>query len=332
MPLVLDESWVGRRVVIRRVLTRPDDRARARSDDRPSGRVFGDITGDLLEFDDQRVRLLTRAGVVELGRDAITHAKPVPASAAAVLALEQVASDGWRAAEVSPAHGWLLRADHGFTTRANSVLALRSPAPDLASALDTAATWYAARELPLRISCPLPVRAPLDAALDGLGWPARTDVEVQTAPIDRLAANPAPERPPVLLASEPDGPWLDEYRRERAERDGAPSIDVARALLTRHHQVRFASIRVDGQVVAIARGTLDHDWLGLTAVAVHPDHRRGGLAQAMTAQLADWARRHGGTRAYLQVEATNRPAIALYAGLGFWRHHSYRLRTHPTMG
>jgi N-acetylglutamate synthase len=332
MPLVLDESWVGRRVVIRRVLAGPDDRSTAGRADRIPGSVFGDITGDLLEFDDRRVVIRTRGGVVEIEPGTITHAKPVLASAAAVLALEQVASDGWRAAEVTPAHGWLLRADHGFTTRANSVLALRSPAPDLTSALDTAAAWYAERGLPLRISCPLPVRASLDAALAGLGWQARTDVEVMTAPIDRLATRVLAPRGPVTLATEPDGPWLEEYLRERAQRDSAPPIQVARALLTRHGQLRFASIRVDGRLVAIARGALDEDWLGLTAVAVHPDHRRGGLAQAMTAELANWARRHGATRAYLQVESDNQRAIALYDRLGFWRHHIYRLRLHPTMG
>ena len=41
----------------------------------------------------------------------------------------------------------------------------------------------------------------------------------------------------------------------------------------------FASVRAaDGSVLAIARGSLDEGWLGVTAVEVEPSARRRGLA------------------------------------------------------
>ena len=42
------------------------------------------------------------------------------------------------------------------------------------------------------------------------------------------------------------------------------------------------------------------------------------------AELLDWGAEQGATTAYLQVEADNDPALALYERLGFVTHHTYR--------
>jgi ribosomal protein S18 acetylase RimI-like enzyme len=68
---------------------------------------------------------------------------------------------------------------------------------------------------------------------------------------------------------------------------------------------------------------------GLTAVEVHPSHRRAGLATAITAALAAAAQSHGATCLYLQVEEANQPARALYARAGFTDHHGYHYRVAP---
>jgi ribosomal protein S18 acetylase RimI-like enzyme len=57
------------------------------------------------------------------------------------------------------------------------------------------------------------------------------------------------------------------------------------------------------------------------------DYRRRGLAARVLRALAGWGATNGATRCYLQVEDTNVAARALYGGLGFARHHRYRLRT-----
>jgi N-acetylglutamate synthase len=62
-------------------------------------------------------------------------------------------------------------------------------------------------------------------------------------------------------------------------------------------------------------------------VGVTPAARRQGLAGRLTRALARWARESASHTAMLQVEETNAPAIALYAGLGFTTHHSYVTRT-----
>jgi hypothetical protein len=71
-------------------------------------------------------------------------------------------------------------------------------------------------------------------------------------------------------------------------------------------------------------------WL-IANVAVHPNHRRQGLALAMMRAALDLIRAHGGTEAMLQVDDDNAGALALYQHLGFrplgahthWRRPSH---------
>jgi RimJ/RimL family protein N-acetyltransferase len=67
----------------------------------------------------------------------------------------------------------------------------------------------------------------------------------------------------------------------------------------------------------------DPRWLGLSLIEVVPAERRRGLAKAVVGALARWAAALGAQRAYLQVEAHNTAAVALYERLGFATHHTY---------
>jgi GNAT superfamily N-acetyltransferase len=63
---------------------------------------------------------------------------------------------------------------------------------------------------------------------------------------------------------------------------------------------------------------LGSGWL-IANVAVHPDHRRRGIAHALMQASLDQVRRQRGRWVALQVEADNHGAISLYEGLGFRR-------------
>lgn len=52
-------------------------------------------------------------------------------------------------------------------------------------------------------------------------------------------------------------------------------------------------------------------------VAVHPDHRRKGVAEALVTALVDALRDKGSHSLALEVRVSNVPAIALYEKLGF---------------
>ncbi|MEB3334842.1 MAG: ribosomal protein S18-alanine N-acetyltransferase [Cyanobacteriota bacterium] len=81
-------------------------------------------------------------------------------------------------------------------------------------------------------------------------------------------------------------------------------------------------------LAGVACGWVVVDELHITAVAVHPDHRRQGIARGLLEALQRLAREAGAERATLEVSSANGAARALYARLGFQevaiRRHYYR--------
>ena len=55
-----------------------------------------------------------------------------------------------------------------------------------------------------------------------------------------------------------------------------------------------------------------------------PEHRRRGLARAISERLLTWGAAAGARRAVLQVETKNAAAQGLYALLGFGPRYVYR--------
>jgi GNAT superfamily N-acetyltransferase len=261
-------------------------------------------------------------------RSAVLIAKPVGASRREILQLARIGRLGWRAAHQAELDGWLLSADQGWTGRANSALPLRMPNRPLPDLLDAARDFYARHGLPLQLQLPLPARQLLDGELAAHGWIRQRPAVVLTERLDRLAGTSHRNAgPPIQLAPAPDDGWLAacSYR-------GNPLPDNARQLLLRHDTVAFASIRLAGRTVAVARGCVDEGWLGVTSVQVAPDCRRQGLASRLVERLAGWATGHGAVNCYLQVDEANQSALALYARLGFIEHHRYHYRAEPAAG
>lgn len=299
---------VGHRVVVRRFV-------RDALDGRP---LFGDLIGELLDFGDQDLVLRTRDGAVHrVRREHVVAGKRVPPwrpANRAVRELERVAAAGWPAPDTEPLGDWLLRAAEGFSNRANSALAIGDPGLGLPDAIAAVRAWYRSRDLPPRITTPLPLAATVADALHASGWTAQPTTLVQTAPLGAIPA----ERPPARLASEPAADWL---AIAGARKNGLPA--AARHVLCAPAEVRFARRDEGPALVAIARGVRTGRWLGISLVEVVPGARRRGHARALVHGLADWAGHAGATQAYLQVEEVNEAAVALYARLGFTTHHTY---------
>jgi N-acetylglutamate synthase len=241
--------------------------------------------------------------------------------------LEAVAAKGWQAADAEPLGGWLLRAAEGFTGRANSALPAGDPGMPLAEAAATVRRWYAARNLPAMVAVPYPVGRPGDSPTDRFlgeqGWRVRSGpaIVMTARAADVVRAGPAEQ---VDLDPEPDQSWLDLYRFQ-----GQKPPPIARQLLLSAPFQAFASIRRQAGTVAIGRVAVADGWAGLTAVEVHPGHRRQGLASAITTALADVAASRGAAHLYLQVVTDNQPAHTLYARAGFADHHGYHYRVAP---
>jgi predicted GNAT family acetyltransferase len=74
---------------------------------------------------------------------------------------------------------------------------------------------------------------------------------------------------------------------------------------------------------------VDGRWAGFAAVEVDPSLRRQGLASTVMAALAQRALAEGASAAWLQVEADNAGARALYERMGFAAHHAYHHYREP---
>ena len=334
MPLVIEPSWIGRRISIRRVVGRTTQ-----------GREqYGDVVGELVGLTDATAIVAGRSGTTEVALSDVAIARLVPASTAEELALQRVMAAGWRAGETEALGRWELRAAGGFTRRANSVLVAGQPDRPLDDALGYAADWYAARGLPLVLQVPAEARRLLDAELGERGWDVSGETQVLVRSVgEGSALDEAPDDPPdeapgrtgVQLADRPGSDWLALFRtgvlRAGVLRAGAVRDDShAAAVLTGHPHVVFASAHDEaGRLVAVGRGTIDDGWLGLTALAVAPGARRQGWASAVVNALLSWGARGGAGQVYAAVQQDNEAGLALFEALGFWPHHVYRYRHAP---
>ncbi|MEU7902783.1 GNAT family N-acetyltransferase [Actinoplanes sp. NPDC049118] len=317
---MLRRQDVGHRVVVRRIV--------GVSQNRP---LFTDALGELVELTETDLTLATAKGTLRVPLREVHRAKRVPAArrppAAEVVALELAANEAWPAPVQARLGGWILRAAENWTGRANAALAVGDPDRTLEAAIDAVERWYSARGQRPMINTPMPLAAPVNAALDARGWTARPLTLVQTAAVQSLVGDPRRDLPPVELADTPADAW---YAMVAEHKGTLPA--VARQLLTGVPDVVFASVRDEaGDLLAVGRGAVTGPdrWLGVSLVQTAPAARRRGLGGHLVRAVAGWAAQRGAARAYLQVEERNTGAAALYQMLGFRTHHTYLTREAP---
>ena len=243
------------------------------------------------------------------------------------LFVQRVAAFGWRASSVEERNGWLLRANSGWTGRANSALPLLST-PVLEEVLEIVREFYESRSLPVKVQIPLPACGALDKELDYRGFSVSGPTHVLTARLQDVLDNQTDTGSAgsieVDISVVPNEEWL-EACESWARRLG----DIGRDLIKRHHRAGFASIRSDeGHVISVGRVVIDEGWAGLSTAAVHPEHRRQGLATALLLARLRWANsRYNAAQAYLQAEKHNTASLTLSRKVGFVHHHDYHYRT-----
>ncbi|MFE5539993.1 GNAT family N-acetyltransferase [Streptomyces sp. NPDC056492] len=304
---------VGKRVSVRRV------------EGGPSGSPsFMDTVGVLTSWDQGVLTITRKSGeIVHISESSLVAGKIVPPAparrrgpAASFEELARVGARAWQPLESEPLGEWTLRAAAGFTRRANSVLPLGAPGLPLDEALARVTAWYAERELPAYVQTATGAAGTqelLGAELERRGWVKEVSAQVRIAALAPIAdVDTGATASGVRLSRVPDEEWLGMYGRVK-------DPEAARRVLAAGPSVWFATL--PGR--AIGRLVVDGRWAGFAAVEVDPEHRRAGLGTAVMAVLAGRALEEGASAAWLQVEADNAGALALYEGLGFATHHAY---------
>lgn len=207
--------------------------------------------------------------------------------------------------------GWLLGLDRGTVGRAHSAVPLRHVAPD-AGVLPAIEARYQAHGLAPVLRLPrLASFEALQTTLAARGYAPGKPVLVQVGTVQAMCAVSAGTG--VDLTSTPGEGWAAVLLGEGFDPvDGASRLGILR----RAKQSVFASVRVQGQVVAVGSACFSHGWCGIHGMRTAPAYRGRGLASRILAVLAAEARSRDIERAFLQVEEAN-PAQALYRRAGF---------------
>jgi hypothetical protein len=269
---------------------------------RPAGSVppLTDAVGHLLGVEPV-VRVRTKTGTVvqfaPTDAVAVRVLSDAPVRTSQIRALEHAAALAWPGVEQLWLDGWLLRAGHGVTSRANSAVPLDVSATS--AAIPALVDWYTRRGLTPRLAI-----ADRLLRVPGVGEQANA-VLVR----DVSTAGPAAS---VRLSARPDDAWLRLYSRE-------VPIDVLTAV-------------VDGELafgmhseLAVARASVTDApdgsrWVGLSALRVADQ----GAGRALCEALLAWGAARGATRGYVRVLDDDHAAAGLADSLGFALHHRAR--------
>ncbi len=236
--------------------------------------------------------------------------------------LEAVGFRAWPAASVVYDGSWQVRLTGGHPSkRVNCVVPLDpSDHRDLDLRLAKAAKRFAdyGRTLVLR-ETPLAPPAMIEH-LERSGWEVFETSDVMTADLSRV------ELPDTLdyLPSHDIGRFADACLSVSGD-DPALKPALAEILSAIKPTSGFFMKQDPGNgAVATVLCVQDNDLAGILSLAVAPSHRRDRLGTDMLSSALRWARISGARTAWLQVEAANEAAIALYHRFGFTKAYSYR--------
>lgn len=240
-------------------------------------------------------------------------------SAADIDAIERATLAAVAPERVEVIDGWLLPMDTGTVGRAHSAVPLHHGVHDPAL-IDAITQRY--RDAGRRMVFRLPDVPAFEAwwpLLAARGFKREQPTLTQTGPLDGLLAL-AGRTDGVSLDARPDGAWMAMFLGEGLDPVDGASRSKA---LSRAEGTLFASLREDGETLACGAACFSHGWLSMHGLRTAARQRGKGLAGRMIRAMALEAQRRGIARAFLQVDGSNAPALALYRRGGMSTAWSY---------
>lgn len=221
--------------------------------------------------------------------------------------------------------GWLVRFSPGKAKRARCIQPVAAGRLPVEEKLALCDPVFAAAELPMIVRLtPFAQPAGLDAALERLGLQRLDDTRVMVLPdLGDLAPEASPSD--VTIASI----GLDLFAQRVGALRGSPLSQRqahAQRLLNAPVPFHAFELRVDGEPLACGQVALEGGMVGLYDVFTAPAARGQGLASHLCRHMLVSARSLGARCGYLQVDADNAAARAVYHRLGFSDGYAYHYR------
>jgi GNAT superfamily N-acetyltransferase len=215
--------------------------------------------------------------------------------------------------------GWLLPMDHGTIGRAHSAVPLHHEAHAQALIGTIAQRYRDAGLRPVLRLPDVPAFEPWCPELRAQGFRREQPTLTQTGVLDGLLAL-APNTGGVSLDLRPDSAWMAMFLGEGLDPVDGASRSKA---LSRAAGTLFVSLREGGETLACGAACFAQGWLSMHGLRTAVRQRGRGLAGRMIRAMALEAQRRGIARAFLQVDASNEPALALYRRAGMTTAWSY---------
>jgi GNAT superfamily N-acetyltransferase len=241
--------------------------------------------------------------------------------------MEYLASKFWPARVIERYKGWIIHFNDGITWRANSVLPV-GPIDEvqLEDAIEYIIAYYNEKGMPAAFKMTESSQPEgLDETLTDMGFEKRMVTYVQTIPIQELSCI-YPKVPVDVIKV--DDSSIDILMYESGV--DKPAAEARRQIIKRiEGEKGIARVMIDGRLAGMGLGVVRADWLGLFSIRTLPEYQRRGVGWSANCALGMWGEDLGAKKVFLQVEAKNTPALALYESLGFQTMYSYWYRILP---
>ena len=233
-------------------------------------------------------------------------------STADIASIERATLTAVAPERVDAIDAWLLPLDTGTVGRAHSAGPLHPGAHDTAL-IDTIAQRYRDAGLRPVFRLPdVPAFEPWWPTLPARGFRHEQPTLTQTGALGGLLAL-SDHADGVTLDTRPDAAWMAMFLGEGLDPVDGASRSKA---LSRAEGTLFVSLREGGQTLACGAANFTEGWLSMHGLRTAASQRGRGLGGRMIRAMALEAQRRGIERAFLQVDAANAPALALYRRAG----------------
>lgn len=245
------------------------------------------------------------------------------------LDIEHATLRTWPAREMDDHNGWRFCAASGVTGRVNACWPIEWRGGDIDAGIDAVEAWYKARNLAPRFKLTDGAYAPVDLTthLERRGYTPTMHTLVMTT---SLASEPAHYEAVTRATDIPP-----QFDRALAESTTHPDdLEERRSIAARMPRPRVFATREqeDLRALAVGASACAGNLAGIFLMRTVPEARRQGHAQHILRALLDWAWAQDATHAFLQVDADNYPAIALYEREGFTKLANYCFWRRPLSG